>query len=603
MFASMRSQFAQRGNQGWLWFLFAEERFALRDIFVAGFCIQVLALGMPLASQAIFDKSLGHGSATTLHVIAVAVVIVAVFEIILSLLQARLTAHTAHRLDDALVSKCFTHLLRLPFAYLDSRPPGFWVTVLRDVEAVKQFFTSATIFAVLDLLFIVVFASVVFAYNVVLGLVLLAGVGICFAVSFMSRKQFARHSEAKSESARLFESMLTEGQSGVAAIKSLALEGRYRDAIGQMQQLAHYKAFVFERFSQTTGQINQAIVKALSLAILWAGAWMVLNNRLTMGQLVAVQMIASRVLTPAMRLASLSQQLANMLLAQRRLGDLLNIPLERQEHRTYLPVRHGALECADVGFQYSAHARPVLQNITLNIPPGKFVGIAGASGSGKSTLGSLLQGLLAPQYGKVKLSDTDLQHLDPAQLRTKIGRVLQEPVFFTGTIAENLRAQQPEASVDALVAAATTANIHAFIANLPAGYDTVIGQGGLGLSGGQRQRLALARALLNNPEILILDEPTSALDLESERALQATFKDLRNDRTLIIITHRPSLLFQADQIFVLDQGRLVEHGTHTELLGKAGRYAKLLNHTPPANPDMAKPPRVTGLPLRAGKAA
>jgi subfamily B ATP-binding cassette protein HlyB/CyaB len=330
---------------------------------------------------------------------------------------------------------------------------------------------------------------------------------------------------------------------------------------------------------------------------------MVLNNRLTMGQLVAVQMIASRVLTPAMRLASLSQQLANMLLAQRRLGDLLNIPLERQEHRTYLPVRHGALECADVGFQYSAHARPVLQNITLNIPPGKFVGIAGASGSGKSTLGSLLQGLLAPQYGKVKLSDTDLQHLDPAQLRTKIGRVLQEPVFFTGTIAENLRAQQPEASVDALVAAATTANIHAFIANLPAGYDTVIGQGGLGLSGGQRQRLALARALLNNPEILILDEPTSALDLESERALQATFKDLRNDRTLIIITHRPSLLFQADQIFVLDQGRLVEHGTHTELLGKAGRYAKLLNHTPPANPDMAKPPRVTGLPLRAGKAA
>ena len=319
------------------------------------------------------------------------------------------------------------------------------------------------------------------------------------------------------------------------------------------------------------------INKVVTALILFLGARYVMDGSLTVGELVAFNMLASRVNTPVLRLAQIWQDFHQTRLSVARLGDILNTTPEPQfaPGRAALPPLKGDISFEHVGFRYRIDGPEILSDVSFTIPAGQIVGIVGPSGSGKSTLAKLIQRLYVPESGRVLVDGVDLALADPAWLRRETAIVLQENILFNRTVRDNIALADPSAPMTAVIAAATLSGAHDFIVQLPEGYDTVIGERGSTLSGGQRQRIAIARALMGNPRILIFDEATSALDYESERAIQANMAGIARGRTVIIIAHRLSTVRSAHRILTLDKGRLVEDGTHDQLVTTGGRYASL----------------------------
>jgi subfamily B ATP-binding cassette protein HlyB/CyaB len=567
---------ARKFGIGWFIGAVRKYRTSLGEVLIASFFLQIFALLTPLFFQVVIDKVLVHRGLSTLEVLALGLGLLSLFDVVLGGLRIYLFAHTTNRIDVELGARLFHHLLRLPMAYFQARRVGDTVARVRELETIRQFLTSSALTLVLDLFFACVFMAVLFIYSPLLALVVAGALPLYVILSLGVTPAFRTRLNEKFQRGAENQAFLVEAVAGVETVKSMALEPTLQRR--WEEQLAGYvgAAFRVVGLGAFATQTATAINKIVTVLILFLGAKLVIENRLTVGELVAFNMLASQLAAPVLRLAQLWQDFQQVRLSIDRLGDILNtVPEPGQRGQASLPPIKGEIRVENVTHRYRIDATPALRDISLHVPAGQLVGIVGSSGSGKSTLARLIQRLYVPESGRVLIDGIDLALADPTWLRRQIGVVLQENVLFNRTARENIALSDPGMNIERVISAAQLAGAHEFILGLPEGYDTVIGERGASLSGGQRQRIAIARALVTNPRILIFDEATSALDYESEAAIQANMRRICQGRTVILIAHRLSTLRLSDRIVAIEQGRLVEDGTHEALLRAGGRYAQL----------------------------
>ena len=576
--ASRASVLGELARFDFTWFIPAiiKYRRMLLEIFVVSLFIQLFALVTPLFFQVVMDKVLVHNGLTTLDVIAIGLVCMAVFEVVLTGLRTYVFAHTSSKIDVELGARLFRHVLALPLAYFESRRVGDTIARVRELENIRSFLTGQALTSVLDLLFTVVFLAVMFWYSGWLTLVVVLSLPAYALISAGITPVLRRRLQDKFARGADNQSFLVETISGIGTVKAMAVDPRATRTWDN--QLAGYVSagFGVTRVATVGQQSVQLVQKLVGVAILFFGAKQVLEGKLSLGQLIAFNMLSGQVAAPIIRLAQLWQDFQQVGISVERLGDILNTRTEVSGSRMALPPIQGRITFERVHFRYRPEAPEALAGIELDIKAGEVIGIVGRSGSGKSTLTKLVQRLYTPERGRVLIDGHDLALADPAWLRRQLGVVLQENFLFNRSIRENIALADPGMALERVIHAAKLAGAHDFIAELPEGYDTVVGEHGAGLSGGQRQRVAIARALITDPRILILDEDTSALDYESEHAVMSNMRSICKGRTVLIIAHRLSTVRHANRIVVVERGSIVESGSHSELVDRPdGHYARL----------------------------
>lgn len=560
------------------WFLPAVWRFRglLTEVLTASFTLQLLGLATPVITQVIIDKVMVQESLPTLDVMAIGLLGVAVFEAVLGILRMFIFTHTTNRLDMALSAQLFRHLLRLPLSYFEARRVGDTVARVQELEEIRQFLTSTALTVILDSIFSVVYLGMMAYYNLKLTGVALAVIPL-FAILTLIATPILRVwlNETFNRSADS-QSFLVETVTGIHSVKAHAAEKASRDRWEGL-----YARFIRTGFRATTtanisNHLGDFLTSFSALLILWVGAQLVIKQELTIGQLVAFQMLSGRVTGPLLRLIQLWQNLQEVLLAVDRIGDILNVAPEAEPGTgLMLPPLHGQVVFDQVFFRYKEDQEPILRGISFDAEPGMFVGIVGRSGSGKSTLSKLIQRLYQPEGGRILIDGFDIKSADLASLRPQIAVVLQEDFLFNGSVLENITLGNPDVTAEQVVEAARMAVAHDFICDLPHGYDTNVGERGTALSGGQRQRITLARLFLSDAPILILDEATSNLDAETEQQVLDNLKRISKGRTMFLIAHRFAPLKRADLILTMEKGVIVERGTHDTLLQEKGLYWSL----------------------------
>jgi subfamily B ATP-binding cassette protein HlyB/CyaB len=561
------------------WFVraMAKYRRIFAEVLVASFFLQVFALVMPLFFQVVTDKVLAHRGFTTLDVLAIGLLAVSTFETVLATLRTYTFAHTANRIDVELGARLFRHLVALPIAYFEARRVGDSVARVRELENIRNFLTSSALTLVIDLSFTFVFLVVMFYYAPSLTFIVIGSFPFYVALSAGAAPVFHRRLEEKFERGAENQAFLVESVTGIETLKAMAVEPQIQRR--WEEQLAAYVDSSFRVLSlgNWASQAVQLVGKVVTVLTLYFGAHLVIAGDLTIGELIAFNMLAGRVGQPVLRLAQLWQDFHQARISVARLGDILNTAPEPAYNpaRTALPAIRGDIAFEHITFRYRIDGPEVLHDVTLRIPAGRVIGIVGPSGSGKSTLTKLVQRLYVPESGRVLIDGVDLGVVDVAWLRRQVGVVLQENVLFNRSIRDNIALADPALPMERVIAAARLAGAHDFVLELPQGYDTVVGERGASLSGGQRQRIAIARALITDPRILIFDEATSALDYESERIIHDNMRRIAAGRTVLVIAHRLSTIRRADRIVTIERGRVVEEGTHDELIRAGGRYASL----------------------------
>jgi subfamily B ATP-binding cassette protein HlyB/CyaB len=564
---------------GFLWFAPSLWRYRkpLAHVLIASFFVQIFALVSPLFFQVVIDKVLTHRGYSTLFVLVGGLALIGLFDVALQYLRAYALSHTTNRIDVELGQRLFRHLTRLPVSYFETRPTGQTVARVRELETIRAFLTGQGLFSALDLFFTFVFIAVLFAYSWKLTLIVLATIPLYLIIAALTRPLLRERLNEKFNRGAESQQFLVEAIVGMQTIKAAAVE----PVVSKQweERLAAYvrSAFGTAMLGAKGQNAIQYVSKLSTAALLLFGAKAVIDGELSVGELVAFNMIAGQVAQPVLRLSQLWQDFQQVQVSVERLGDILNSPEEPTPAlRAQLPPPRGKVEFRNVTFRYRPDTPQVLKQISLRIAPGKVIGIVGPSGSGKSTLTKLVQRFYIPEEGQVLLDDADLAQVDPSWLRSHIGVVLQENLLFNRTIHDNIALANPAMPRAQVMAIARLAGADEFIGKLPQGYDTMIEERGANLSGGQRQRIAIARALATNPPILIFDEATSALDYESERIIQRNMRHIVQNRTVFIIAHRLAAVRDCDMIIGMIDGRLVEAGTHDELLkNPQGLYARL----------------------------
>ncbi len=566
---------------GFRWFLPSILRYRkpLAEVAVASLFVQLLALVTPIFFQLVVDKVLVHKGVSTLVVLVVGMVTLGLFESLLQFLRAYTLSHTTNRIDVELGRRLFHHLFRLPLAYFETRAAGQTVARVRELETIRSFLTGQGLTSLLDLVFTLVFFVVMFIYSAKLTLVVLGSIPFYILIASLIRPALREQINEKFNRGARSQQFLVESIVGAQTLKASSVE-----PVMQAQWEERLAAYVRTSFDAgilgSLGQNSiQYVSKVTTALILFIGAQSVIDSAMTVGELIAFNMIASQVVQPILRLSQLWQDFQQVQVSVARLGDILNAPPEpKPQNLLTLPPPRGAIELRNVTMRYRPEAPDALRGVSLSIGAGEVIGIVGQSGSGKSSLTKLIQRLYSPQLGEVMLDGVNVAQLDPGWLRRQIGVVLQENILFNRTIHENIALADPAMPRLMVMQAAKLAGADEFIAQLPQGYDTMVEERGANLSGGQRQRIAIARALATNPRILILDEATSALDYESERVIQDNMRAIVRGRTVIIIAHRLAAVRPCTRIVGMHRGEIVEVGTHDELLARRnGLYAHLWN--------------------------
>lgn len=564
------------------WFIPAivKYRTLLGEVLVASFFLQLFALLTPLFTQVVIDKVLVHKGFTTLHVLAIGMIALALFDAILGGLRTYLFSHTTNRIDVGLGAQLFRHVLALPLAYFEARRVGDTVARVRELEHIRQFLTSHSVTVVLDLLFTVVFLAVMWFYSPILTFLVMGSLPLYALLSVVITPAIRARLHEKFNRGADNQSFLVEAISGIQTVKALAVEPPLLRK--WEEQLAGYVRASFRATHLMTiaGQTGTFIQKVTTVAVLWLGAYRVIEGDLTIGQLIAFNMLSAQVTGPLLRLVNLWQEFQQVGISVQRLGDILNTQPEPSynPNRTTLPQVAGQVVFEDVTFRYRPDGAEVLRKVSFTVTPGKVIGLVGRSGSGKSTIAKLIQRLYVPERGRILVDGVDLAQVDPAWLRRQVGVVLQENFLFNCSVRDNIALTDPGLAMEQVIRASKLAGAHEFILELPESYDTMVGEHGCSLSGGQRQRVAIARALVANPRILIFDEATSALDYESEAIIQQNMAQIGQGRTVFIIAHRLSTVRPAHRIYVVEKGEIVEQGSHEELLHVKGFYARLYRH-------------------------
>jgi len=567
---------------GFKWFIPAiiKYRKLFTEVLIVSCFIQMFALVTPFFFQVVMDKVLVHRSFSTLDVLTIGFFAVILFEVILGGLRTYLFAHTTNRIDVALGAKLFRHLMALPLSYFEARRIGDSVARVRELDNIRNFITGSALTLVIDLSFTVIFIAVMYYYSPTLTYIVLGSIPFYILLSVFITPILRNRLNDKFARGAENQAFLVESVSGIETVKSQAVEPQMQRKWDE--QLSSYvnASFKSSNLNNIASQSAQFINKIVMMLIIWQGAHLVIEGAITVGQLIAFNMLAGRVSGPVLKIVQLWQDFQQAGISIERLGDILNTKAEPgyNPNRSSLPSLKGDVKFDHISFRYNPDGKEVLQKVSLHARPGEVIGIVGRSGSGKSTLTKLVQRLYVPESGQVLVDGVDLAMVDTNWLRQNIGVVLQENFLFNRTVRENIALAQPGLPMDAVIQAATLAGAHEFILELPLGYDTEIEEQGANLSGGQKQRIAIARALITNPKILIFDEATSALDYESEHIIQQNMQAICQGRTVFIIAHRLSAVRLANRIVVMDKGRIVEEGSHKELLALKGQYEKLYQY-------------------------
>ena len=573
------SAFRAESGFNFAWFLsyLRAERSAFADVAVGAMVIHALALATPIFFQIIIDKVLVHQNFSTLYVLSAGVVLAIAFDSVIDFIRQYILLNATTKIDIRIARATFTHLLSLPVQFFERSSAGVVTKHMQQTEIVRQFLTGQLFLTLLDALVIVVFLPVLMFYSLSLSLIVVLFSSVLAAVIYFLIGPFRR---------RLYELYMAEGErqavlvetiGGMQTIKGLALEPRQRRRWESIAANAVARNFDVGKISLVARTASQMLEKLMIISVVAAGALIVFGGGMSVGELVAFQMLAGRVSNPLVRLVTLIHEYQEALLSVRMLGNVMNAAPERSGGRGLRTPIRGEIEFRDVSFTYPGTNRPALRDIGIHIPAGSMVGIVGRSGSGKSTLAKLLEGIVFADSGVARIDGVDVREYDLSHVRNQMGIVLQESFLFRGSVRANVAATRADVAFEDVVAVCHDAGAAEFIEQLPQGYETDLEEGAVNLSGGQRQRLAIARALLRNPKILILDEATSALDPESEAVVQANLGRIAHRRTTVVISHRLSMVRAADLIIVLDQGRIAGSGRHEALLRSCPLYAGLWN--------------------------
>lgn len=561
---------------GLSWFVpsLIKYKWVLMEVFIASFFVQLFALANPLMIQVIIDKVIVQNSPDTLQVLGIFLVVLAIFEAVLTTLRTYSFVDTTNRIDMSLGSEIIDHLLRLPLRYFEKRPVGEISTRIGELENIRQFLTGTALTVVLDAVFSVIYIVVMFIYSSVLSFVALGIIPIFIALTLVFSPLIRRQLRAKAERNASTQSHLVEIMSGIQTVKAQNVELRSRWE--WQERYARYVDTGFKTVITSTfaGSTSNFLNKLSQLLVLWVGSYLVLDGQLTLGQLIAFRIISGYVTSPILRLANLWQNFQQTALSLERLADIVDHPQEAEEDRSNIPMPliKGKLKYENVSFRFKQHGPLQLHNVSVEFPAGTFVGIVGESGAGKSTLTKLVSRLYEPESGRILIDGYDVNRVELYSLRRQVGVVPQESLLFDGTVMENIALTNPDATTEDIVRAAQVAVAHEFIMGLPNGYNSRVGERGAALSGGQRQRIAIARSVVQNPRMLVLDEATSALDYNTEAQVCQNLIDAFRDRTVLFITHRLGTIQNADVIVVMDSGSIVEMGKHQELMAAKGRY-------------------------------
>ncbi|NLK66189.1 MAG: type I secretion system permease/ATPase [Campylobacteraceae bacterium] len=561
---------------GWFYKRMLNYKRIVFEVLIASFIMQLFGLVTPLFTQVVLDKVLTHHSISTLNVIAVAFLATIIFELLLSLSRNYIFAHTTTKIDAKLGSELFSHLALLPMTYFENRRVGNIVARVRELDSIRDFIANKSVTVLLDVLFSFVFVAMMLLYSIKLTLTAILFVTIIALIYFFITPVLRKRLEEKFQMGAASNSYLVEAITGMQTVKSLAIEGsmqkEWENYLGKYVK----SSFNLSNLSNVASGFASSLQKFMTLSILYFGVGEVIDGNLSVGQLIAFQMFAGQFSSPVMRLVGLWNEFQQALLSVDRLGDILNTPTEQTTDKPIaLNNIKGDIKFDNVSFKYTPSSNLVLKNINLHIPPNKSIGIVGRSGSGKSTITKLIERLYLQNEGAIYIDGIDIRHLNPYLLRQNIGVVLQESYLFSGSIKDNIAFAATGARMEDIIRVSQIAGAHEFITQLEKGYDTEVGERGSSLSGGQKQRIAIARALINNPRILIFDEATSALDYESESIITANLNQIKQNKTFIIIAHRLSTVRNCDEIIVMDKGEIKESGTHEELIKLNGYYKNL----------------------------
>lgn len=558
------------------WFLpyLSRHRRVLIEVFVASFFVQLAALANPLVVQLIIDKVITQNSIGTLHILGVLLLVVGLFEAVLTTLRTYLFVDTTNRIDMGLGSQIIDHLLRLPLRYFERRPVGELSTRINELENIRQFLTGTALTVGLDALFSLVYIGVMLIYSWQLTLVGLSTIPVFIIVILIASPTISRQLRGKAERNAETQSYLVEVMSGIQTVKAQNIELRSR--FSWQERYARFVAAGFKTVVTSTlaNSTSNFLNKLSSLLVLWVGAYLVLKGELTLGELIAFRIISGYVTSPILRLAQLWQSFQETALSLERLSDIVDTPQEGETDRYNIPLPaiKGAVKYENVSFRFGTSGPLQLSNVNLEFAPGKFVGIVGQSGSGKSTMMKLLLRLYETESGRILIDGYDIAKVELYSLRRQIGVVPQETLLFDGSVQENIALTNPDATTEEIIEAAQVACAHEFVMSLPNGYNTRVGERGSALSGGQRQRIAIARSVLQRPKLLVLDEATSALDYPTERQICLNLAKAFKGDTVFFITHRLNTVSNADMIVVMDNSRVIEQGSHQELMATKGHY-------------------------------
>lgn len=566
---------------GWGWFtpLLGKYKKSLIIVFIASLLAQLFGLAIPLMIQQIIDKTLSQGNLSSLNVLGSAMVVMALFQGLLKVLRTYIFVDTTDRMDLTLGTSVIDRLLSLPLSYFEKRPVGELSQRLGELNTIRSFLTGTALVSVLNIIFATVYLAVMLVYSPVLTAIALSTLPIylllVFGVAPIYRNLIRKRAVAQAKT----QSHLIEILGGIQTVKA-----QHFELTARWKWQDRYRHFVDEGFKSSalgsaSGEIGGFLNQLSGLLILWFGMGMVIEGNFTIGQLIAFRIIAGNVTGPLLQLSGLYQGFQKVQLSMERLSDILDQSPELGNHNEIgqisMPPISGAVRFENVTFRFGSNGPAQVNNVSIDIPPGSFVGVVGQSGSGKSTLMKLLPRLYSTDKGRIFIDDYDIAKVDLSSLRRQIGIVPQDSLLFEGTISENISLNDPQASNESIIEVAKIACAHDFIMSLGQGYATPIAERGSNLSGGQRQRLAIARTLLSNPQLLVLDEATSALDFDTERQLCFNLQEWASERTVFFITHRLSTIRNSNIILVMHQGSLVEHGSHSELELLEGRYSAL----------------------------
>lgn len=569
----------QRFGVSWFLPYLTRYRRVLIEVFVASFFVQLAALANPLVIQLIIDKVIVQNSISTLNILGVLLLVVGFFEAVLSTLRTYLFVDTTNRIDMGLGSEIIDHLLRLPLRYFEKRPVGELSTRINELENIRQFMTGTALTVGLDAVFSVVYIVVMLFYSWQLTVVGLGTIPIFILLTVIASPVISKQLRGKAERNAETQSYLVEVMSGIQTVKAQNIELRSR--YSWQEKYARYVAAGFKTVITSTlaGSASNFLNKLSSLLVLWVGAYLVLQQELTLGELIAFRIISGYVTSPVLRLAQLWQSFQETALSLERLSDIVDTPQEAEKDKFNIPLPaiDGQVKYENVSFRFASSGPLQVCNVNLEIPSGQFVGIVGQSGSGKSTIMKLLLRLYEPESGRILVDGYDISKVELYSLRRQIGVVPQETLLFDGSVQDNIALTNPDATTEEIIEAAKVGAAHDFIMSLPNGYNTRVGERGAGLSGGQKQRIAIARSVLQRPKLLVLDEATSALDYPTERQVCINLAKAFKGSTVFFITHRLNTVSHADTILVMDAGRLIEQGSHQELMAKKGHYFYLYN--------------------------